>query len=43
MENSDFGRILRKMREDSHKTVPEVSEYLTSLGYKAATQTVYGW
>lgn len=43
MNDTDFGKVLRKMRTDSGKTVPEVSEHLTSLGYKAATQTIYGW
>lgn len=43
MNDTDFGAVLRKMRTDSGKTVPEVSEHLTSLGYKAATQTIYGW
>lgn len=43
MDNVEFGKILRKMREDSGKSVQEVSEYLTSLGYKAKTVTVYGW
>lgn len=43
MNDVDFGKVLRKMRTDSGKTVPEVSAHLTSLGYKAATQTIYGW
>lgn len=43
MNDADFGKVLRKMRTDSGKTVPEVSAHLTSLGFKAATQTVYGW
>lgn len=43
MNDADFGRVLRKMRTDSGKTVPEVSAHLTALGYKAATQTIYGW
>ena len=40
---SKFGKLLRTMREEAGKSVPEVSDYLTSLGFKAATQTVYGW
>lgn len=43
MENTEFGKILRKMREDSGKTIQEVSAYLTLRGHKAATQTIYGW
>lgn len=43
MENVEFGRALRKMREHSGKTVPEVSEHLTALGYKAKSVTIYGW
>lgn len=43
MDNADFGKVLRKIREDSGKTVQEVSEYLTSLGYKAKNVTIYGW
>ena len=43
MNDADFGKVLRKMRNDSGKTVPEVSEHLMALGYKAAIQTVYGW
>lgn len=38
-----FGKLLRQMREDAKKTVPEVSEHLTELGFKAAPQTIYGW
>lgn len=43
MEDIAFGKALRKMREDSGKTVTEISEYLTSLGHKAKTVTIYGW
>ncbi len=43
MESSDFGQALRKMRNDSGKSVSEVSEYLISIGYKAKTVTIYGW
>lgn len=43
MEDEVFGKTLRRMREDAGRTVPETSEYLTSLGYKAKTVTVYGW
>ena len=43
MDDITFGQILRRMRSDAGKKVPEVSKHLTSLGYKAAIQTIYGW
>lgn len=43
MDDAVFGQNLRKIRLDANKTVSEVSEYLTSIGCKAATQTIYGW
>lgn len=43
MDDKYFGQKLKEIREKSGKTVPEVSEYLTSLGIKAAQKTIYGW
>lgn len=43
MDDTTFGKKLRELRTNAGKTVPEVSEYLRSIGFKAATQTIYGW
>ncbi len=43
MDDKEFGKKLRDLRISANKSVPEVSEYLKSIGYKAATQTIYGW
>lgn len=43
MDDAIFGKKLRELRIQAGKTVPEVSEYLKSVGCKAATQTIYGW
>ena len=43
MDDISFGKKLREIRVDSGKTVPEISNHLTSLGFKAAIQTIYGW
>ena len=43
MSDSAFGKKLRELRIEAQKTVPDVSEYLKSVGIKAATQTIYGW
>lgn len=43
MTDQAFSQKLREIRLKSGKSVPEVSEYLTSQGIKAAQQTVYGW
>ena len=43
MDNKPFGECLKDMRISAGKTVAEVSEYLTSLGYKASEKTIYSW
>ena len=44
MEKKTFGKYLRQMREQSGKSVSEVSDYLFSIGYdKAKAKTIYGW
>lgn len=43
MDDAILGKKLRELRIQAGKTVPEVSEYLKSVGCKAATQTIYGW
>lgn len=43
MDDIIRGKELREMRMNAGKTVQEVSEYLKSVGHKAATQTIYGW
>lgn len=43
MDDISFGKKLRELRINSKKTVHELSAYLTSIGFKAATQTIYGW
>lgn len=43
MDDVISGKKLREMRINAGKTVQEVSEYLKSVGHKAATQTIYGW
>ncbi len=43
MDDINFGKKLREIRINAGKSVPEISEHLTSLGYKAASQTIYGW
>lgn len=43
MDDVICGKKLREMRMSAGKTVQEVSEYLKSVGHKAATQTIYGW
>lgn len=43
MDDVAYGKKLREMRTNAGKTVQEVSEYLKSVGHKAATQTIYGW
>lgn len=43
MDNRDFGAKLKEVRISAKKTVPEISAYLTSLGYKASEKTIYSW
>lgn len=43
MQNASFESTLKEIRIQSGKTVPEVSQYLTSLGHKASEKTVYSW
>ena len=43
MDDVISGKKLREMRINAGKTVQDVSEYLKSIGHKAATQTIYGW
>ena len=43
MENASLDLTLKEIRIQANKTVPEVSKYLTSLGYKASEKTVYSW
>lgn len=43
MSHTNFSKNLKSIRLNAGKTVQEVSAHLTSLGFKAAVQTVYGW
>ena len=41
MDDKDFGAKLKSIRTRSGKTVPEISSFLISLGYKASEKTIY--
>ncbi|MBS6236494.1 helix-turn-helix transcriptional regulator [Anaerotruncus colihominis] len=43
MDDKDFGAKLKSIRTRSGKTVPEISSFLISLGYKASEKTIYSW
>lgn len=43
MGNKFFNDTLKEIRVHAGKSVSEVSEYLTSLGYKASEKTIYSW
>ena len=43
MVDKEFGSKLKEIRSSSGKTVPEISAYLISLGYKASEKTIYSW
>lgn len=43
MERTTFEAVLKDIRIQAQKTVPEVSKHLTALGHKASEKTVYSW
>ena len=40
---NDFGKTLKKYRNDAKITVKQISEILTEKGYKASESTIYSW
>ncbi|WP_195540332.1 XRE family transcriptional regulator [Eubacterium maltosivorans] len=43
MEEKNIGTVLREQRIKAGKSVKEVSDHLTSEGFKASEKTIYSW
>lgn len=43
MPDKEFGQCLKKAREDAEISVEEISNILTSMGFKAGRNTIYNW
>lgn len=43
MDDKEFGAKLKAIRVFSGHSVPEISEHLIALGYKASEKTIYSW
>lgn len=43
MPDKELGQCLKKAREDARISVEEISNILTSMGFKAGRNTIYNW